>query len=289
MIFERLRAWSNSQPLDLAQQAFFLEIANELGRTWLRQGQPKRAERLYQELLPQAGRLGDLRLLSIVTNNLARAILDQPSPALERVRRAVRLLESNLEQLATSPHARHLAVAHHDLGDAYLKLSDITTAEFHFRQDVKICRSTDDVEALADALDRLGVFLADRKPYAEARAVHEQEGALFERLYDLERQARALANLGRCYLGRGYADGDRPVLVQAAATLQRAAMLYSSLDKPKEYAPTLENLARTRYLLGDTQEGIRYLRESAAQYEQWPEGKVIAAEIGEEVLRLTQS
>lgn len=275
--------WGESRDLDPSQRSFLvIEVANEQGRLWRRQGQQTRAEAHFRRTLETAICRSEPTLAAIVSINLARVLLDQPTP--DRVEEAIGHLRYAVEQLQDPRDQRYLAAAYHNLGDAYAR-RDPQLAESFFRQDIDLCRQHDDVHELTDALDRLGVFLADSGRYAEALEVHREAERLFPRYADPCRQARVLANLGRAWLGLARRTHDGEGLVGARDVLLRSSRLFSALDEPRLYAPTLENLGRTQFLLGEAAAGTETLRHSIRQYRCWrgADGAAIAAEIEQEL------
>jgi tetratricopeptide (TPR) repeat protein len=277
-----LLAWGQQRPGDAATERFLVEIANEQGRLLRRQGRLAEARAHFEWTLRRARSLADERLTGIVTNNLARVMLESP----EFVGPAsiiTDMLRENIDRLERQGESRHLAVSYHNLGKASAR-DDLVQAERCYREDVRLCRELGDELALADALDTLGLFLVDQARFGEAEQVHGEELALFDRVYDLRRQARSLANLGRCHLRQALACDDRtPGLLRARQSYDRSRRLFSSLDEPRDYAPTLENLGRVCYLLGDRQQGIHLLEQSLLQYRRWRDGELIARDLRHEI------
>jgi tetratricopeptide (TPR) repeat protein len=262
-----------------------LEAAAERGRLLLRCGEPAQAEERLRAAFDEARRLNRRPLLGSIANSLARAILDGPRPTDDREAEAIRVLREAVPLLGGADCRRQLAAAYCNLGDA-LADTDPDAAEAYFRRDVAICRQSRDDGARIDALDRLGVFLAGRNRFDEAAAAHAEAVRLCARRLVPRREARVLANQGRCFFRQGYMHRDRRKLLAAVRTLRRSCTLFSTLREPRLHAPTLENLGRALWLLKRYKEGAATLERAAAEYERWAAGCLVAAELRNELMGL---
>lgn len=285
-VFRRLAAWLYQAPAggDTQRDRLLAEISNEQGRLWRRQGKLDDAVGQFRRTIDLAESLGDELLTGIATNNLAGALLEQDAGPGDLRREALQRLEQNIERLRGCDATRHLAVTYHQLGKAHRELNP-RAAEEYYRQDVFLCRSLKDDLALADALDTLASFLTDQQRYQEAEQTHQEELALFQRVFDLQRHARALANQGRVCLRQGLL-GDRAALDRGCRHLEQSCQWYSSLDVPEEYAPALENLGRGHFLEGDEGGCRQRLEQAIAQYRRIRGGEEIARQIQAELEQL---
>ncbi len=261
---------------DHPTRVFLIETANELGRIERRQGRLCEAEKRFRQALHDAREMGEPTLAGIITNNLARTLLDNPTEP--RRREAIALLESNIACLLLPEQRRHLAVAFNNLAGA-LSAEAPEKAEEHLREDVRLCRELKDDLALADALDSLGVHLIRQQRPKDAQQVQREEVSLCGKFFDLHRHARALANLGAACIGEYEESEDPKILERALDVLTKSAELWSSQDEPRLFAPTLENLGQVQYRLSLEAEAKKSLAAAVEQYKRWPEGEEIALEI----------
>lgn len=282
-MWDRLEA----TPRDVADPRFLVEIASEKGRLLLRQGYSRKAEHQFRRTLSEARKLRDNVLVGIVSNNLARALLDDPNGGDKNRAEAIKLLEANVDRFKKVSEKRHLAVANNNLGDAYSEI-DAKKAESFFRRDVEICRELGDILELVNALDRLGVFFTQKERYDQARQAHEEEIKLCRKILHPRSHARALANLGWNYFRDGNRNSDRAAMELARTTLLQSRELFSSLDEPRLFSTLLENLGRVQFLLGDRPAGVATLHKSIQQYRRCPNGQQKAAEIERELNGLAE-
>lgn len=280
--FDALRRWAETKPRDDALRHILVCVAEAQGHWLRRYGEFAQAEKQYRRAWAEAQQLGDQSLQRIVGNNVALAILESPAPSAQRSREAIAILEDNVEHMTQAADGPHLAVAYSLLGDAYAG-TDPQRAEAYLLRDVRLCGEMRDTPALAEALDRLGVFFADRDRFQKARRAHIRAMKLCERFVNPRLEARLQANWGRCLLRRGHRRGNAQTLAEACGVLQRACDRYSTLDEPRQFAPTLENLGRTLYVLGRHVDGLRRLQMAIAQYQRWAEGQARADELRREI------
>lgn len=289
-LFGLLKDWCSERADDPEAARLTVEVDNERGRLLLARRQFASAESLFRDALAQARAIEDVESADVITNNLARAILEsnleRGLPG-DRFAEVELLLQENIRRLEKAGHLPQLGVSFSHLGKLFAK-RDTDKAEEYLRKDVQISKGLDDRRILADALDNLGVFLCDQRRLDEAEQVHARELLLFEELFDLKRNARALANKGRCEFAAGYeaGPGDINRLQRARQTLTKAGDLFSSLREPALYAPTLENLGRVEYFLGFQGKGIDTLRKAAEQYRIVPDGRSNALRIERELEEL---
>jgi tetratricopeptide (TPR) repeat protein len=283
-IYEQVELWGENHEAIPGVKRLMVESANERARADIRKGLIDPAERRLREALEISGDLKDPILTGILTNNLARALLERFSPA--RRDEAIRILEGNLTRLAGAEGFAHLAAAYNNLGDA-LTTVDSKRAEECFRKDVEICRDTKDEAAVSDALHGLANFLMNQGSYEQAIPLQEQELSLYEHFFDPRRHARALANLGRAHLGRWKKSRDRRDLELALTPMEASREWFLTCpDEPRLFAPALENLGRVLFLLGRREEGMATLKDCILQYRRLPEGGQIAEEIEAELSQL---
>jgi tetratricopeptide (TPR) repeat protein len=279
MLRQRQQSGGGSQT-----KKFLVEIANEHGRILKRQGQLRQAADHFRCTLNDALEVDDDELIGTVTNNLASSLLAM-NPSSEKINADVLdLLTDNVRRLEGCECHRQLAVTFHYLGRLYYS-SYPKQAEHWFRRDVEVCRGMNDPLALADALNTLGVFCANRNLHHEADVVHKEEVGLFRGVLDPTRQARALAASGANCLAKGYREKDRASLERACDELHESVAVYRRLDQkaPREHAAALENLGRTYFLLGDTIRGTELMLDAAEMNECWTGGQQIAQRIRDEL------
>ena len=279
-LFDALEGWKSPTPEDPSVVRFMIEKENERGRLERRQGMIDVAEKRLRQTLRKSETFGDDTLIGVIVNNLTRVLLDASSK--ERMEEAIRLLRGNVTRLSSPSQRRHLAVTFNNLADA-LAVSDPKEAEAFFRADIRISKESKDDLALCDALDGLAGFYMDQGRYCEAQEILLEECAICERFLDLRRNARALANLGRAHFVEWKQSRSPEALWKAHFNLRKSWIIFSSLDEPRLFAPTLENLGRVEYLLGHELEGLNTMKASIEQYQRWPQGKMIAAELEAEI------
>lgn len=260
-----------------------VEVANQFGRVCRRQGKLGPSFVFLQTAVELAKSLKDERLLGVCTTNLCRAQLDAAKHGQPIDRAAIiRTLEKNVARLERCGDKRNLAVAWNNLGDAlagipHASLEQMQRAEHCLRKDVQFAEEFaeqwNDIESLVDALDRLGVHLSGQEQHREAIEVHSRERELFSRLFDFEREAQCLANLGRAYLGLAIRepDGAEVPLQQAIQILSDSRHRYGNLNRPPPLGAVLENLGKCHWITGDTSLAVATLYESVREYERWPQ------------------
>jgi Tfp pilus assembly protein PilF len=290
-LLDVLRSWS-LPTLGKAPDRLAVSVENEYGTFLKRTNSVDDALAQFRSALQAAAGLEDPQLLGQISHNIAWSLLERPDPSAEQWQEAVELLTRN-ETLFTDPAALlDLACTHNLLGEAYAMPGaphrDVALAEKSFRRDVSLCREAGKELPLIDALDRLGAFLVEEGETVAAQRILEEELDLCMHCGEPPRRgARALANLGTCYLRSGYRMPDGK---ERTATLQRAAdrlsqsrRLYRTLDEPRHLAAALNNLGRVLILLGEEDEGVEALRAGIAQYRCVPGMDGKAAEIEAEV------
>lgn len=283
-IFDQIEKWGEEAASSPDLKCLLIQTANERARAEIRQGNSDIAEKRLRQALESDCCSEDPLLAGILTNNLARALMDSYST--QRRDEAIRLLEDNLSRLEGVPQRLHLAAAYNILGDA-LKELDPDRAEEYFQTDIRICREMNDDMGAADALHSYGNFLMHRNRYEEAGIAIQEELALFSRFFDPRRHARALSNSGRVHLNRWKRTRKENDLEEARAQLQSSKEWFlTASDEPKLFAPTLETLGRVLVQLGRREEGLETLEEAITQYKRFREGRPIADEIKEELYQL---
>ncbi len=281
VIYEQTETWAKESDANLDVKRILVETVNERARAEMRLGQSDLAERRLRAALEIAGCLEDPTLVGVLTNNLARALLEHPSSV--RREEAIKILEDNLVRLADTPQREHLGAAYSNLGNA-LETTDPERAEECFRTDVRICRDVKDDPLTSDALHSLAGFLMNQGKYSEAVAVLQEELPLFERFFDPRRHARALANLGRAHLGCWKKSRDRRELEKALIPMLASKNWFLTCSgESRLFAPALENLGRVLVLLGRREEGLAALKDAMAQYRSLSHGGPIADEIEKEL------
>jgi tetratricopeptide (TPR) repeat protein len=276
-----------SRESDLEFTRLAIELANERGRILRRQQQFPAAIATFRSAQSRAAELGGQHLLAVCTTNLCRAELDAAAAGTAIDRQAVvSALEENIRRLEALGNEkqvqRELAVAWNNLGDALAPL-DPARAEECLRKDVQFAEELNDLAGLVDALNRLGVHLADQQRGAEAIAVHQRERQLFAKLFDFEREARCLANLGRAHFGQSIRGGNRGDLTRAIEILEESRDRYGKLNRPPELATVLENLGKARWMSGDAAAALVCLRECIAEHRRWPGGEAAAQRLEREI------
>jgi tetratricopeptide (TPR) repeat protein len=268
-----------------------IEIANQGGRVFRRQGDLKPAIALLQDTVEFARSLKDERLLGVCTTNLCRAQLDAAQHGHPINRQAIiRTLEDNVARLERCGDKRNLAVAWNNLGDAYAPI-DGAQAERCLRNDLQLAEEfaeqCNDMESLVGALDRLGVHLSGQNRPREAIEIHSRERQLFSRLFDFEREAQCLANLGRAYLGLAIQDPEarEAALQEAIQILSDSRRRYGNLKRSPPLGPVLENLGKCHWMAGDTSLAVATLQEAIREYQHWPQHAADARRLQDDLSR----
>lgn len=108
---------------------------------------------------------------------------------------------------------------------------------------------------LADALNNLGVALAERKSYDEARFAHEEALSIRTRIGEQEGTAASLGNLSQVALAEGS-------LADARAYLERSATLGERRGDPWLQAMSLVGAARLASRQGDSRAATDLVEEA---------------------------
>lgn len=262
---------------------FAAEIANERGRVLLRQQKYALSEAQLRVAFEAAQTLGDAILEGIIANNLASTLLETLPSAHDRTAEAVAILEANVERLRCANRLDQLAVAYGHLAAALSGQNPIA-AESYYRKDIELCRELGDYLGLADGIDRLALFLAERGRCEEAQnLLNDELGLCQRRFFDRHREGRAFANLGYSFFLQWLSSQDRVRLTWARDSLLQGCALLRAEDVPALLAPALENLGRVQYFLGDCELGLATLKNARQQYQRFPSGQREARRLDDEL------
>ncbi len=284
-VYAAVERWGQARGSGAVSPRVLIELANEHGRLLRRRHRYREAETQFRQTLRRAEALGETTLAGIVANNLAGVLLDPAFLSEDRWREGVALLTANEQRFRAPAQRRHLAVTCNLLGEAYSS-RDPARAETCFRRDVLLCREEGDEASTVDALNRLAVFLTRQGRCAEARQVHQEELAMCEGFPFPRRRARALANLGSSCL-RDYTERHHPQQLAAALqTLETSCQLFSTLDEPRLFAPTLENYGHALLLSGAESAAVTVLKECVGQYRRLAHTAHLAEQVQTEIDRL---
>ncbi len=280
-ILEALADTQQQQQTDVAALSFYARVANERGSALLTLARVEAAEPAFRHADAQARKARDGFMVGIASNNIARCLLGSGKPDdVGKQHELLAILYENVRRFSKLNERSQLAVTYNHLATA-LSAGSPREARAFFLADIEICRALRQDLQLADALDRFGNFLGDKEQWEEAETILKEELELCDQASDLHRQSRALANLGRCFIGRWKESDNDQLLAHAIDVLENSRQVFLCLQEPdpRLFAPCLENLGRALYLYGRAELGIQRLIESSEQYRKYDDGKPFAGEI----------
>jgi len=146
------------------------------------------------------------------------------------------------------------------LGEAYWRLGDFTTAQRHFEDSVAVAQVTSDLQGLAEAHARLGRLAYDQGALAEAQRHVEASLSAAKSVDDRATIAYVLNTSGYIANGRGDHLAAREMYLESLA-------IRKELGDPSEIAAALNSLGNVSVQLNTLAEAKGYYQESLTLYQ----------------------
>ena len=209
------------------------------------------------------GRAGTKRLERLLETS-QEVLFDQPRQGLEQARRALETIDREARRLAEPSRSELAARAALGLANALRVVGDLPQAEAAFE------RARGRIDEVPDALlrrrldarryDLLASLYNDQRRFPEAVASIDRALALYRRLGDERRQARAWINKGHVLETAGARNQSLRAFRQALARLDPH-------HEPRQFAICMHNLLRGLHRAGYTIAALSLLGDVRALYE----------------------
>ncbi len=207
-------------------------LQNNLGQSFVRQGDLAKAAFYYQKAADSFTREGDHVGLAHVLGNLGSAYRKSGEwdKAIEHCYRSLKTFEENGDDLGIAQMTGSLGRIYADMGEKEL-------AARYFERSLTDFQRLGDKRSSAWVLDRLGRIAGQKMDWDKALGYFNSSLSLFATQGESQSQGIVLSNLGRVYLQMGQATAARE-------PLERAVLLISRQRKPS-YQNALYCLAKT--------------------------------------------
>ncbi len=149
----------------------------------------------------------------------------------------------------------HLGMAHFQLGKNAMERNNYRIAKPELEQAVALLQPLGNSEALADALDRLGMTYRYQSDYANALKYLYQAMQIYRDLEDLESIASGYNNIGTVLEKMGQFE-------EALHAHQQSLELSYQLKDSDSIASTIFNLADLHRSLGDNDQALKYFLQT---------------------------